>query len=82
MYAVTWDPKAQDALDKLELSTALRIAKKVHELRTNPFNQDIKKLKGSPLYRLRVGDYRVIFELSPDSILILKVGHRQHIYER
>ena len=45
---------------------------------------DIKKLVGQPLYRLRVGDYRVIFDVQKEKliILILTVGHRSKIYDR
>jgi mRNA interferase RelE/StbE len=42
---------------------------------------DVKKLKGSKNeFRLRVGNYRVIFELEGDSIIVYEVGHRKDIY--
>lgn len=82
MYSVIWDPKALDQLNKLEKSIAIRIAKKVDELKQIPFNQDIKKLKCSSDFRLRVGDYRIIFSIEGREINIFKIGHRQQIYER
>jgi len=45
---------------------------------------DVKKLKGyHNIYRLRVGDYRIIFEYVKDerTIKILKVGRREHVYD-
>jgi mRNA interferase RelE/StbE len=43
---------------------------------------DVKKLKGSKKqYRLRVGDYRVLFELEADKITIYDFGHRRDIYQ-
>lgn len=81
IYEVVWDSKAVDELDKLDSSVARRIAKKVEELRENLLSQDIKKLKGSSDFRLRVGDYRVIFEIDGSKIKILKLGHRQNIYD-
>ena len=39
------------------------------------------KLKGSNDYRLRVGDYRIIFIFDRDIIKILKIGHRKNIYD-
>ena len=42
---------------------------------------DIKKLKGRNDFRLRVGDYRIIFSIEQEGIQILKVGHRKNIYD-
>lgn len=80
-FKVIWDKKAKDALDKLEIVVARRIIIKVRELSENPFSKDIKRLKGENSFRLRVGDYRVIFDIIRDAIIILKVGHRKNIYE-
>ena len=43
---------------------------------------DVKKLKGSRnQYRLRVGNYRVLFELEADTITVYNLGHRKDIYK-
>ena len=43
---------------------------------------DIKKLKGSKnQYRLRVGNYRVLFELEADTVTVYDLGHRKDIYK-
>ncbi|MEK6945454.1 MAG: type II toxin-antitoxin system RelE/ParE family toxin [Nanoarchaeota archaeon] len=80
MYQIIWDEKAQEQLLKLDSTLSKRISKKVLELSENPFSKDVKKLKGIFGYRLRVGDYRVIFDVEKDVILILKIGHRKNIY--
>ena len=81
MYNLEWKEHALENLNKLENSTSKRIIKKVEELCENPFSKDIRKLKGYKNYfRLRVGDYRIIFSLEDNLITILKVGHRQTIY--
>ena len=80
MYNLEWKEDALRDLRKLEDSLMRRIAKKVDELSISPFSKDIKKLKNIPGYRLRVGDYRVIFYIEKDVIIILKVGHRKNIY--
>jgi len=80
-FKVIWDKKAQDELDKLEIITSRRIIIKVRELSENPFSKDIKKLKGESSFRFRVGDYRIIFDIIRDTIIILKVGHRRNVYE-
>jgi len=82
MYNIEWKEHALQNIEKLENSIARRIVKKVEELSENPFSKDIKRLKGSNDFRLRVGDYRVIFFIKQDTIQILKVGHRKNIYER
>jgi len=82
MYNIGWKEHALQDLKKLEYSISKRIIKKVEELSENPFSKDIKKLKGSDDFRLRVGDYRVIFSIEKNIIQILKVGHRKNIYAR
>ncbi|HYM40508.1 MAG TPA: type II toxin-antitoxin system RelE/ParE family toxin, partial [Thermoplasmata archaeon] len=44
----------------------------------------VQKLVNSPYYRLRIGDYRVILDVQGEvlRILVLKVGHRESIYDR
>mgnify|MGYP001565150913 CR=1 FL=1 len=76
-FKIIWDEKANDSLNKLEPSISRRIFKKIEELSENPFSKDIKRLKGSDDYRLRVGDYIIIFSIEKDAIIILKVGHRK-----
>jgi len=82
MFKIIWDEKAYEGLNKLENSISRRITKKVYELSENPFSKDIKRLKGRNDFRLRVGDYRVIFSIEENNIQILKVGHRKNIYDR
>ena len=82
MYIIEWKENALRELEKLESSLARRIFKKVDELLENPFSKDIKRLKGRDDFRLRVGDYRIIFAIEQKTIQILKVGHRKNIYDR
>ena len=63
MYQIEWKENALREVEKLENSIARRIVKKVDELTENPFSKDIKKLKGCNDFRLRVGDYRIIFSI-------------------
>ncbi len=81
MYDIEWKEQALQEIEKLESSIARRIIKKVEELSENPFSKDIKRLKGCDDFRLRVGDYRIIFSIEQDIIQILKVGHRKNIYD-
>lgn len=81
IFKIVWDEKAYDELNKLESSISRRIYKKIDEMSEDPFSKDIKRLKGSDDYRLRVGDYRVILSIFQGTIQILKVGHRKNIYD-
>ena len=82
MYNIEFDKKAVDFFKKLDKSLQNRIGKKIELLKNNP-------LLGIPLvgnlsgfYKLRVGDYRVIYKIKNEQliILILDVGHRKNIY--
>ena len=82
MYSIEWKENALRNLEKLDKSITSRIVKNIEEMQEDPFKKDVRRLKGSSLFRLRVGDYRVIFEIQNTTITIMKIGHRQHIYER
>ena len=82
MYSIEWKENALRNLEKLDKSITSRIVKNIEEMQEDPFKKDVRRLKGSSLFRLRVGDYRVIFEIQNATITIIKIGHRQHIYER
>jgi mRNA interferase RelE/StbE len=43
---------------------------------------DVKALVGAPSFRLRVGDYRVVFDETPIEIIVLAVAHRSEVYRR
>lgn len=81
MFKIEWKEGAIRELEKLEPIISRRIFKKVDELLIDPFSKDIKRLKGRDDFRLRVGDYRVIFSIENNIIQIIKVGHRKNIYD-
>jgi mRNA interferase RelE/StbE len=83
MYKILFTAKARNQINNLPRPVAKRIVEKIQGLADDPFSRDIKKLVDMPFYRLRVGDYRVIFDLKMDElvILIVKVGQRSSIYK-
>lgn len=83
MFELEWKKGAIIQLNNLEKSISNRILKKVETLRENPLSKNIKRLKGEEAFRLRVGDYRVIFEVDFKNklISILRLGHRRNIYK-
>ena len=73
-YRVLLERRAQRQLDKLDEDTRSRILEALRILRENGFSSrlDLRKLKGyRDHYRLRVGRYRVLFELQPERTAII-----------
>jgi len=73
------------SLRKIPTSDAKKIISEIDSLEQDPRPSGAKKLKGSikkPLYRIRVGDYRVVYSIFDNilTILIIEIGHRKDIY--
>lgn len=81
-FKIIWDTKAKEDFKKLERNISSRIYKKINSLKENFNSVDIKRLQNSDLFRLRVGDYRVLFEIEKDTIIILKISNRKNIYKQ
>jgi mRNA interferase RelE/StbE len=82
MYKVIIEKKALKALEKFAESDYQKIKTEILQLQDNPRPHGCKKLKGRDAYRIRIGDYRVIYEIR-DKILLVSViliGHRKDIY--
>ena len=82
MYSIKWEMRALKEVENLERSIAIRIFNKLETLKENPSATDVKKLKGQEMYRMRVGDYRIIFSIVGKDIIIWKVSHRKNVYEQ
>ena len=82
MYEIEFSETAEKQLYKLEKQVQLRIVSNLDRIRVRPY-PFVKKLVGSPYFRLRVGDYRVILDIKEDKLLIfvIEVGHRREIYK-
>lgn len=85
MYRVKLSSRAVKDLNKLSQETRERIIGSLEILKLNPFAEIIqfKKLKGrSNLYRIRIGNYRVIYEVQGDIlvIIVVRIGHRKDVY--
>lgn len=84
-WQISLSPQAEKFIKKLKLRDVTeRILKGISELQNGPFSLPYKKLQGvDTMYRIRIGDYRVTYEVSENLrlIKILEIGHRQNIYE-
>ncbi len=82
-YVVRWTKTSLGQLGKLEKSVASRILDKVESVSNDPFAH-VQKLAGIGLYRIRVGEYRVIMSIESGKMIIfvLEIGHRRTIYRK
>ncbi|WP_293225477.1 MULTISPECIES: type II toxin-antitoxin system RelE/ParE family toxin [unclassified Microcoleus] len=79
-YQVEFKPKAVKDLASLPAEVQHRVLTKI-ELMQNNLAGDVKRLTNyTPEYRLRVGDYRVLFEIEGDVLVIYRVKHRKDAY--
>ena len=75
-------PQAIKDLRALQKQDASRIVAKLSELE-HGLTGDLKRLTNfTPEYRLRVGNYRVLFEVEESEIVVYRVMHRKHVYAK
>lgn len=83
-YRIELRPSAFRALRKLDPPVARRVQGAIALLAQEPRPPAARALRGRPGLRLRVGDYRIIYSIHDDVLLIvvIAVGHRRDVYER
>lgn len=82
-YTVTLKKRAVKALEKISNPFYFNIKEAIFGLVDNPRPFGYQKLKGRDGFRIRVGDYRIIYDIFDDSLVvnIIDIGHRRNIYE-
>lgn len=82
-YKINLTKKAKKQLDKMSDAIAFPILTAIENLAKNRMPLGYKKLKGRKGYRIRVGNYRVIYEIFDEVLLIevIDLGHRKDIYD-
>ncbi|MCU1642734.1 MAG: plasmid stabilization protein [Nocardia sp.] len=85
-YGFEFLPSAARALRAIPQTQALRILTELSKLGDDPYSTtaDVRKLVRREDYRLRVGDYRLIYRIEDGRlvVLVVQVGHRREIYDR
>ena len=84
MYSIEFTKQADKALDKMPRNTRLLVVEKIKQLARDPFGAaNVKQLVGRPGCRLRVGDWRVIYDVESRRLVVrvLKFGSRAEVYE-
>ncbi len=83
-YRVEFAPGARRQFGKLPRPVQVRLGARIDALATNPLPPGSEKLAGEEaLWRIRAGDYRIIYSIEREVLLVLvvKVGHRRDVYK-
>jgi len=81
IYEIEFKPRAIKDLKSLEKKDLKNVIEKIEEMKNGIVNLNIKKLTNfTPEYRLRVGNYRVLFEITDNVITIYTISHRKDAY--
>jgi mRNA interferase RelE/StbE len=81
-YEVHVIRSAEKEMDRLPTAVYARVSQRILNLQDNPRPRGIRKLSGRGEYRLRVGDYRVLYVVDDEKLIvtIVAVGHRREVY--
>lgn len=82
MYKIELKRRPQQSLDRLPKSDFEAIISAVRELAQMPRPKGVEKIKGAGLWRIRQGDYRIVYSIDDrqKTVTILRIGHRREIY--
>jgi len=80
-FEVRFTPRFLKRIRALDREVQVRILREVNILKTNPYAG--KPLHGEwcGVYSLRMGDYRILYQIKGNEIFLLVVGHRKRVYE-
>ena len=84
-YKIRFVKSAEEQLLELPKSEAKKISKRIDKLSSDPFPSKCEKLAGEDsIYRVRQGDYRILYSVFEKELIILvvKIGHRREVYRR
>ena len=83
-YKLFIERAAQKGLSKISHQEQNRIIAAIQNLTDNPRPSNAKKLTGRDAWRMRLGNYRVIYEIQDDTpiVLVVHIGHRKDIYRK
>ena len=84
-YNINFKPSIEKDLRSLSKVLVSRVMEYIERLKTNPFPQQVIKLSGSKrFYRIRVGDYRIVYEVNTQTneITIHYIRHRREAYRK
>jgi len=82
MYQLLIEKQVQKQLEKIPIDDYQHVKTAITDLAKNPRPKGYKKLKGRPGYRIRQGNYRIVYDINDHilTVFILAAGHRKDIY--
>jgi len=82
-YKLQIKPSAAKELKRLPKTDLQKVIKKIQSLSSDPRPVGCEKLSGEEKYRIRQGNYRVVYSIEDDKLIIfiVKIGHRRDIYK-
>ena len=83
-YKILIKPSAKKELEKLPKKDLQKIVVKIQDLSSDPRPIGSEKLSGDDKYRLRQGNYRIVYSIEDEQLIIfvIKIGHRRDIYRK
>ena len=83
-YKIEVSRSARKAIEKLPKAYVKAVTDTIRQLSEDPRPHGCTKLSGQPGYRVRVGVYRIIYEIKDDVlvVIVIAVGHRKSVYDR
>jgi len=81
-YRLRLKKSAAKEIENLPKKDCARVVGAIQKLLDDPYGQNIQKLSGQEKYRIRVGNYRVLYEIINDElvVMVVKVAHRKDVY--
>ena len=81
-YRLRLKKSAAKEIENLPRKDCARVVGAIQKLLDDPYEQNTQKLSGQEKYRIRVGNYRVLYEIINDElvVMVVKVGHRKDVY--
>ncbi len=82
IYSLLIKPSAAKELENLPANRRLKIAKKIQSLAGNHRPQGCEKLSAGDLYRIRQGEYRILYSIQDKvpAVVVVRIGHRREVY--
>ena len=82
VFEIRWSRQAENFLPKLHRELALRITRKVHDVKDRPFHF-LEHFEGADFFKLRIGSYRLLIDvdLHKKILFVRIIGHRRNVYQ-
>ena len=81
-FEIRFTPRFLRRIKALDKEAQVRILREINVLKTNPYAGKPLRGEWKSVHSLRIGNYRVLYQIKGNEIHLLVMGHRKHIYER